>query len=226
MDLRPTVDSLDDPEESDLGGSETLAAFFPESSPTNTQAEETEHPTVAPPTLSQGSTERTQQPQPRRRRNVPQASAAADTREQIDSRVIEFLAKKRSEGPEEAVVRGLGPLLRVVPAHKLSPCGAGMAMVIEMFSSPYEGDIVSEINTVRRKIIAARSHPVSMASQPQPHGPPLPGPRYQVVQETSRPPPQFFSQAATYPSGPQQPEQVRPGSSFQHGPFTRDLFDL
>ncbi|XP_040263524.1 uncharacterized protein LOC120979063 isoform X2 [Bufo bufo] len=224
-----TVDSLDDdPEESDVGGSDTPAVFSPESSPTHTQAEETEQPTVAPPTLSQGTMETTQQPHPRRRRSVPQASSGQDTREQIDSRVIEFLAKRRSEGPEEAMVRGLGPLLRGVPAHRFSPCVAGLAMIIKLFSSPYEEDIVAEIYNVRCNILAARSHQASMPSQPQPqhHGPPVPGPSYQVAQETSRQPSHFYPQAATYATAPQQQPQVRPGSSFQPGPFTRDLFEL
>ncbi|XP_044151344.1 uncharacterized protein LOC122939342 [Bufo gargarizans] len=212
MDLRPTVDSLeDDPEDSDAGGSETPAIFSPESSPTHPQAEEPQQPPLEPPTLSQGTLDPTPQPHPRRRRTGPQASSAPDTREQIDARVIEFLASG-VRARKKPWWGGLGPLLRGVPAHRLSPCVAGIAMLIELFSSPYEEDIVTEICNVRRRILAVRAQHVAGPSQPQPHGP-----SYQVAPEANRSASHFFPQAAPYATAPAEAWQFVPAWSLHQG---------
>ncbi|XP_044129424.1 uncharacterized protein LOC122922767 [Bufo gargarizans] len=225
MDLRPTVDSLDDdPEEdSDAGGSDTPAVFSPESSPSHPQAEEPHQPPLEPPTHSQGTLDPTPQPRPRRRCTGPQASSVPDTREQIDARVIEFLAKRRSEGPEEAVVRGLGPLLRGVPAHRFCSCVSGIAMLIELFSSPYEEDILGELCHVRRRILASRAQNVAGPSQAQPHGPLYLAP---LTRWPRKPAGHRHNFTHRLPPMPLPQQQQRPGSSYQPGPFTRDLFEL
>ncbi|XP_044160401.1 aldehyde oxidase-like [Bufo gargarizans] len=95
-----TVDSLDDPEDSETGESDTPAVFSPASSPAPIPAEEPDQPSLAQPTLSPRSPERVQQLQPRSRRNVPHSSSGQPTQEMIDARVIKFLAQRRNNGIE------------------------------------------------------------------------------------------------------------------------------
>ncbi|XP_044133415.1 uncharacterized protein LOC122926095 [Bufo gargarizans] len=99
MDLRPTVDSLDPLADSETSPAPTLAED-PEDS-TQSQAPQ---PLASPPRIVQ--------PQPRRRRHVPPSTSVPESREVIDARVIDFLAQRRSDGVEEKMLRGLGPLLK------------------------------------------------------------------------------------------------------------------
>ncbi|XP_044144916.1 uncharacterized protein LOC122933882 [Bufo gargarizans] len=179
MDLRPTVNSLDDPEESDLGGGDTPAVFSFATSPAPTPAEDQANPARETGVISEGSPEASQQPKPRRRRVVRQSSSGQDTRESIDSRVIEFLAQRRTEGEEETLLMGLAPLLRQVPRERHNRCIASIIMVLEMFASNYQGDILSHINNLRCQIlmIPPQQYGTSYLQHPhQPQGPPSPPP--------------------------------------------------
>ncbi|XP_044156682.1 heme-binding protein 1 isoform X1 [Bufo gargarizans] len=141
MDLRLTVDSLDAIDDSETAGSEKPAVFSPATSPAPTPAEEPEELALAQPALPMASPERGQQPQPRRRRHVPLSSSGQENCEMIDAQVIEFLAQRRSDGLEEAMLRGLGPLMKQITPEKYHECLASLALVIKMCSSPYQGDI-------------------------------------------------------------------------------------
>ncbi|XP_040271812.1 uncharacterized protein LOC120987305 [Bufo bufo] len=155
MDLRPTVDSLEDPEsqQSDVGGADTPAVFLPEPSPTHQPLEEHEQQTGEPARAAEVFTEETQRPQTRRRRAAPQASSGLVTKELIDSQVIQYLAQKRTEVREETMMRGLAPLLQRVPAENQATCMASLPLVLEMYGHPYQGDIHTLIERVRRQVV-------------------------------------------------------------------------
>ncbi|XP_044153060.1 uncharacterized protein LOC122940446 [Bufo gargarizans] len=96
MDLRPTVDNLEEPEDSDVGGEETAPVFSPEPSPTPTPAEESTQPAMATTVVTEGSPQTSPQRRPRTRRSARQQTSGLVTLEIIDARVIEFLAQRRS----------------------------------------------------------------------------------------------------------------------------------
>lgn len=222
-----TVDSLEEPEESDLGGAETPAVFSPASSPAQTPApQQMPHASEAGRT-SEGSPEPAPQRQPRRRRTVPQSSSVEITREMIDSRVIEFLVQRRTDGQEEAVLRGLAPLLRTVPPERYTLCVASMTLVIQMYASNLQGDIHTEIDHLRRQMeMPPAQQPYSYHPRPPPaQGVPFPPQPFPGAQQ----PNPHFGQPPyppTYATGAPDPRQVRPGPSYAPASFTQDLFEL
>ncbi|XP_044146993.1 uncharacterized protein LOC122935292 [Bufo gargarizans] len=137
MDLRLTVDSLEDPEpqpspQSDPGGAETPPVFSPEMSPTNLAEEESEGVQRGLAGPGEVNPDDSQRPQSHRRRSAPQASSGITTKEVIDSQVIQYLAQKRAEGREEVLMRGLAPLLQQVPQEKQAACIASITLVLEI----------------------------------------------------------------------------------------------
>ncbi|XP_044134472.1 uncharacterized protein LOC122927001 [Bufo gargarizans] len=225
MELRPTVDNLEDTEKSDMGGEETPAFFSHESSPQHSPAVEATEPPMA---MSGGEPKRPQtSQQPRRRRNVRQSSSELATREMIDARVIQFLAQRRTDGQEELMLRGLAPMMRQVPQPSHQQCVASLALVLKMYSLPYQRDILFDINQLLQEILmASNKQPTSFHQAQHPsHGPPSAGPTFQGSQDRNPPLAQSLN-VSMFPAGTPQPAQVRPGSSYAPGSFTRDLFDL
>ncbi|XP_044124888.1 uncharacterized protein LOC122919769 [Bufo gargarizans] len=170
MDLRPTVDSLEASEESDTAGSETPAVFSPATSPAATPIEDPEDSAQGQDPLPLASPPRHVQPQPRRRRQVPPSSSGPESREAIDARVIDFLAQRRSDGKEEKMLRGLGPLLQQVPANEQPDCMACLNMVIKMFICPNHGDLIGPLNALKLNIENAgqQPNPAPYSFPPQP----------------------------------------------------------
>ncbi|XP_044132915.1 uncharacterized protein LOC122925630 [Bufo gargarizans] len=226
MDLRPTVDSLEQAEDSEeaLSG-EILPVFSPATSPAPTPALEPDEPSQAEASRSPRSPSPLPQPQPRRRRNVPQTSSGQETREAIDAQVIEFLAQRRSDGIEGSTLRGLGNIFRQVPLAKQPECVTALAMVIHMYSSNYEGDLLTELNELRRRVLNL----APQVRDPGYYQPPMqqPGPSFpqQPTYQRFQGPTTSSSQTrmATRASDP---GYVRPQADFDPGPFTRELFDL
>ncbi|XP_040271530.1 uncharacterized protein LOC120986912 [Bufo bufo] len=208
-----TVDSLDDPEDSDLGGEESPALFSPASSPAPTLAEEPIPQPREPAAISEGSPQETHQPQARRRRrNVRQSSSGQDIREMIDARVTDFFAQRRSDGQEECVLRGLGPLLCRVPMERHNMCVASLVVVIEMYASHYQGDIHLHITELRHKLMRQSYQQPTM--YPHPPQPPQVTPFH--GQQTCRfpepnPPLGQQSNQGSYGTWAPHPGQVRPG---------------
>ncbi|XP_044148345.1 uncharacterized protein LOC122936282 [Bufo gargarizans] len=230
MDLRPTVDSLDPSEESDSAGSETPCDFFsPATSPAPTPAEDPEESTLAQDPLPLASPPRIIQPQPRCRRQVPPSTTGQESREVIDAHVIDFLAQRRSDGVEEKMLRGLGPLMKQVNANEHHKCVPSLAVVLKMFSLPNHGDILEKLNSMKIDLENAcqPQRPGPFQFQPQPT---------QVPSFTQHPQyglPHGQMQGAGQPlypgslqTGPPQQAQGRPRSSFPAGSFTQDLLDL
>ncbi|XP_044141669.1 uncharacterized protein LOC122931660 [Bufo gargarizans] len=225
MELRPTVDNLEESEDSDVGGEETPAFFSPESSPQHSPAVET---TEQPMATSGGEPERPQpRQQPRRRRNARQSSSELATREMIDARVIQFLAQRRTNGHEEIMLRGLAPMLKLVPQASQQQCVASLALVLKMFSLPYQRDILFDINHLLQKyMVASNQQPPSFQqAQHTCHGHHSVGPTFQGSQEQNPPLAQSLN-VGMFAAATPQPAQVRPTSSYAPGSFTRDLFEL
>ncbi|XP_040294408.1 uncharacterized protein LOC121005701 [Bufo bufo] len=149
MDLRPTVDSLDPSQDSETSGSETPAVFSHATSPAPTPAEDPDDSTLGQAPLPLASPPRIVQPQPRRRRQVPPSTSGQESREVIDARVIDLLAQRRSDGMEEKMLRGLGPLMKQVTPVEHHECLASLAVVIKMFAIPNHGDILGKLNSMK-----------------------------------------------------------------------------
>ncbi|XP_040264751.1 uncharacterized protein LOC120979830 [Bufo bufo] len=152
MEMRPTVDSLDPSQDSDTSGSETPAVFSPQESPAPTPAEDPEDSTLAEAPLPLAGPPRIVQPQPRRRRQVPPSTSGQESRELINVRLIEFLAQRRSDGVEDKIIRGLGPLMKHVTPLEHHECLASLAVVIKMFALPNHGDILAKLNAMKVEI--------------------------------------------------------------------------
>ncbi|XP_040275583.1 uncharacterized protein LOC120990742 [Bufo bufo] len=152
MELRPTVDSLDPSQESDTSGSETPAVFSPVTSSAPTPAEDPDDSTLGQAPLPLASPPRIVQPQPRRHRQVPPSTSGQESREVIDVHVIDFLAQRRSDGVEEKMLRGLGPLMKHVTPLEHHECLASLVVVIKMFSIPNHGDILGKLNGMKLDI--------------------------------------------------------------------------
>ncbi|XP_044129690.1 uncharacterized protein LOC122922971 [Bufo gargarizans] len=232
MDLRLTVDSLEDPEpqpspQSDPGGAETPPVFSPEMSPTNLAEEESEGVQRGLAGPGEVNPDDSQRPQSRRRRSAPQASSGITTKEVIDSQVIQYLAQKRAEGCEEVLMRGLAPLLQV-PQEKQAACIASITLVLEMYRHPYQGDIHSLIDRVRRQVVLGPHHQQQGSLPPRAatHHAPYYSQQNLPLSQDSNPPFGQPNYPPTYPTGAQDPAQVRPGPSYAAGSFTRDLMDL
>ncbi|XP_044151756.1 uncharacterized protein LOC122939663 [Bufo gargarizans] len=229
MDLRPTVDSLEPSEESASDGSETPAVFSPERSPEPTLAEDPEDSSQGQQQQPLSSPPRVRQPQPRCRRQVPPSTSVPESREVIDARVIDFLAQRRSDGVEEKMLRGLGPLMKKVPETEYNECVASIAVVLKLFAIPNHGDILSRLNTWKKDLESEGQPqmPGQFAVERQPTQAPsfAPHPQYG--------PPHGHMQGAaqgiyqgSLPTVPPQQAQGRPRSSFPAGSFTQDLFEL
>ncbi|XP_044150933.1 uncharacterized protein LOC122939054 [Bufo gargarizans] len=230
MDLRPTVDSLDPSADSETSGSETPAVFSPATSPAPTPAEDPEDSTQSQGPQPLSSPPRIVQPQPRHRRRVPPSSSVPESREVIDARVIDFLAQRRSDGKEEKLLRGLGPLLQQVPANEQPDCMACLNMVIKMFTCPNHGDLIGPLHALKLQVENAgqQPNPAPYSFPPQPtqgpsYAPPLP--QYLPPQGPIHPGGQPLYQPQL-PTGAPTQAQVRPRSTFAPGSFTRDLLDL
>ncbi|XP_044152402.1 uncharacterized protein LOC122940101 isoform X2 [Bufo gargarizans] len=229
MDLRLTVDSLDPSEDSETTGSETPVVFSPVTSPAPTPAEDPDDSTLAQAPLPLASPPRLVKPQPRRRRQVPPSTSGQESQEMIDACVIDFLAQRRSDGLEEKMLQGLGPLMKQVTPDEHHECLASLAIVIKMFSCPNHGDILGKLNAIKIDIENAGQQPTAGAFQlpPQPtQGPSFPpqpqyglpqGPMHNVGQPLY---------PGSLPTGAPQQAHVRPRSSFAPGSFTQDLLDL
>ncbi|XP_040294318.1 uncharacterized protein LOC121005608 [Bufo bufo] len=232
MDLRPTVDSheepdIDESQQSNGEGAETPAVFFPETSPTHQPTEEHEQQPGEPARPAEVFTEETQRRQTRHRRAAPQASSGLVTKEIIDSQVIQYLAQKRTEVREETMMRGLAPLLQRVPVDNQATCMASLILVLEMYGHPYQGDIHTLIERVRHQVVLSQN-PQPTTFPPRPptgQGPSCPPPNVYLSQSHNQPLPQP-NYHAPYPTGAQDPGQARPGPSYAGGSFTRDLFDI
>ncbi|XP_044139294.1 uncharacterized protein LOC122929699 [Bufo gargarizans] len=226
MELRPTVDNLEDSDESEEGGEETPAVFSPDSSPQHSPVLETTEPPMG---TSGGEPERPEtRPQPRRRRrNAPQSSSELANREMIDARVIQFLAQRRTDGHEETMLRGLAPMLKLVPQASQQQCMASLLLVLKMFSLPYQGDILGDINNLLKKyMVATNQQPPTFQQAPHPfHGQQSGGPTFQGSQEQNPTLAQSFN-VGMFAAAPPQPAQVHPASSYAPGSFSRDLFEL
>ncbi|XP_044146218.1 uncharacterized protein LOC122934661 [Bufo gargarizans] len=229
MDLRPTVDSLDPSEDSETTGSETPAVFSPATSPAPMPAEDPEDLTLAQAPLPLASPPRIVQPQPRRCRQVPPSTAGQECREVIDARVIDFLAQRRSDGLEEEMLRGLGPLMKRVTPVEHHECLASLAVVIKMFAIPNYGDILGKLNAIKIDLenAAHQQRPGPLQFPPQPtQGPSFPPqPQYGLPQGPIQHVGQPLYQGSL-PTGAPQQAHVRPRSSFAPGSFTQDLLDL
>ncbi|XP_040266240.1 uncharacterized protein LOC120991013 [Bufo bufo] len=229
MDMRTTVDSLDPTEDSDSGGSESPAVFSPEPSPAPTPAEDVDDSTLAQAPLPLASPSRNPQPQPRRRRQVPPATSEQESRAAIDARLIEFLAQRRSDGVEDKMLRGLGPLLKLVSPNDQHQCLASLIVVLKMFTLPNHGDILAQLNNMRREIEDAAQPPPPDPFQfaPQHTQPPSfpPHHQYGLPQGQRQGVAQPLYPGSLPPCPPQQ-AQGRPRSSYPVGSFTQDLLNM
>ncbi|XP_040262356.1 uncharacterized protein LOC120978199 [Bufo bufo] len=61
-----------------------------------------------------------------------------DLRAQVDTMVLEYLNRMRSDGKEELALKGLAPSLRRVPDKRQTRCLATLALVIDQFAGSQE----------------------------------------------------------------------------------------
>ncbi|XP_044128509.1 uncharacterized protein LOC122922103 [Bufo gargarizans] len=178
LDLRPTVDSLEEQRglESTTSDEERVAA--PQDSPSLA----TEEPLLSQPldpaereesSAVEVGAEVHSSPEPllrrlsRRRRGAPQpAEPALNTRAIVESQVLEYLRQRRIEGKEERMLSGLAPLIEPLSAEKQDIFVSVMATVANILKSPM--DPVELVRAVHNVHCRALTISVGTSAQPGP----------------------------------------------------------
>ncbi|XP_040286691.1 uncharacterized protein LOC120999741 [Bufo bufo] len=85
-------------------------------------------------------------------RRQQQNDPGVDLRTQVDTMVMEYLTRNRSEAKVETLLKGLGYLLRRVPEERHAQCISAMTQVLDRFAVPQEPHHLEEyLNTSRRE---------------------------------------------------------------------------
>ncbi|XP_044141734.1 uncharacterized protein LOC122931731 [Bufo gargarizans] len=233
LDLRPTVDSLEQEGDQSSTNSDEDAGAHPldstltaddEPQPVLLQEREESSALEGPSAAIQSSPE-TRRRQPRRRRGPTNtAVSASNTQALVQNQVLDYLRQRRAEGKEERMLCGLAPLIEDLDPYKQTLFIDIMGSVATILKTPLDPhELVSLVENLKQRAFRLAKETQSRPSmvQPPPRPPSYSQPLYsqesQLMPRPQYPGPTMSNTGASYVAGPR---QTGPGL------YLRELMDL